>query len=843
MAQITYTGTAGNDLLDASALTAKDTAVMTAGAGQDTLIGSTGADRLTTDGDDFLSGGAGNDDFYVTLNDTLAAGAQAVIDGGTGTDRIAFTMTTAQASRAAVLAELSRLNDFLNITLRQDPTAHFVSSVLHLDMTGVEIALGRVGGGTSTVQQIVDGPTAVADAYAATEDTTLVVTAAKGLLANDGLGAGTLAAVAETRATATGGTVRIATDGSFTYLGGANANGTDSFTYTAIDSIGQTDTATVTVAVAAVNDAPTAVLLSAATVAENAAGAVIGTLSVTEVDVGDSASYLVTDDRFEVVGTTLKLKAGVALDYETTPSTTVMVIATDSGGLTKAQAFSIAVTNVNEAPTAPTLSSATVAENAVGAVIGTLSATDPDAGDGVTFSVSDARFAIDGTTLKLAAGVALDFEATPVLNLAVTATDQGGLTTTQVVTIAVTDVDEAPVLTSGTTASQAENATGTVYTVAATNQDAGTTLTYALSGADAALFAIDSATGSVHFKAAPDFEAPADTGADNTYDVTVTASNGRLSASQAVAISVTDVNEAPVITTAGQATVAENTTGTVYATAASDPDAGTVLAYSLGGPDAALFAIDSGTGAVSFKAAPNYEAPAGAKADNTYDVTVTASDGLLSATQAVTITVTNVNEAPGIGAPATTSVAENATGTVFTATGSDPDANTLLAFSLSGPDAAAFAINAQTGAVSFKDAPDFETPADAGHDNTYDLTVTASDGALAATQAVAITVTNVNEAPTAITLSAATVAENAPGAVIGTLSTNDPDAGETITYSVSDARFAIDGTTLKLAAGVALDFEATPALNLTVTATDHAGLATTAALTPRWWPARHGRWR
>ena len=84
MAQITYTGTAGNDLLDASALGAKDTAVMTAGAGQNTTIGGARADRLSSDGDGSLSGGAGNDVFCGTLSDTLAAGAKTTGVVGTG---------------------------------------------------------------------------------------------------------------------------------------------------------------------------------------------------------------------------------------------------------------------------------------------------------------------------------------------------------------------------------------------------------------------------------------------------------------------------------------------------------------------------------------------------------------------------------------------------------------------------------------------------------------------------------------------------------------------------------------------------------------------------------------
>ena len=90
-------------------------------------------------------------------------------------------------------------------------------------------------------------------------------------------------------------------------------------------------------------------------------------------------------------------------------------------------------------------------------------------------------------------------------------------------------------------ASVAENSTA-VTTVTATDPDAGATQTYSIvGGADAALFAIDATTGALSFVAAPDFEAPTDAGGDNVYDVTVQASDGTLTDSQAIAVSDTNV--------------------------------------------------------------------------------------------------------------------------------------------------------------------------------------------------------------------------------------------------------------------------------------------------------------
>ena len=308
----------------------------------------------------------------------------------------------------------------------------------------------------------------------------------------------------------------------------------------------------------------------------------------------------------------------------------------------------------------------------------------------------------------------------------------------------------SPTITSGATANFVENGTGVAYTATATDPDAGNILGYSISGTDAALFNINSITGAVTFKTTPNFEAPSDSGANNVYNLNVTVSDGSLTATKAVAITVTNVNEVPTLTSGATASLAENGTGIAYTVTATDPDAGATLTYSISGTDAALFNINSSTGAITFKTAPNFEVPSDSGANNVYDLTVAASDGSLSATKAVAITVTNVNEfAPTITSGATASFAENGTGTAYTVTATDPDAGTALSYSISGTDVALFNINSSTGAITFKTTPNFETPADNGANNVYNLNVTVSDGSLTATKAVAITVTNVNEfAPT-----------------------------------------------------------------------------------------------
>ena len=77
--------------------------------------------------------------------------------------------------------------------------------------------------------------------------------------------------------------------------------------------------------------------------AENAEGAVVGELTVTDPDAGDVHRFAVDDDRFEVVDGALKLKAGEALDAEAEPEVELTVTATDGGGLTYDQGFKLTV--------------------------------------------------------------------------------------------------------------------------------------------------------------------------------------------------------------------------------------------------------------------------------------------------------------------------------------------------------------------------------------------------------------------------------------------------------------------------------------------------------------------
>ncbi len=252
---------------------------------------------------------------------------------------------------------------------------------------------------------------------------------------------------------------------------------------------------------------------------------------------------------------------------------------------------------------------------------------------------------------------------------------------------------------------------------------------------------------------------------------------------------------------------------------------------------------------LTFLAAPDYENPTDADADNVYDVTVQVSDGAGGTdSQAVAVTVAPVNDnnpvitSNGGGATASVGTAENSTAvTTVTATDSDLPAQTLTYSITGGADAAKFAINGSTGELTFLVAPDSESPADVDADNVYEVIVQVADGAGGGdTQTLSIAVADLDEfdvGPVTDSNAAAnTVAENAGlGTTVGlTGLAGDADATATISYSLDDnagGRFAIDGTTGLVAVNGVLDYETATSHSVTIRATSSDGSYSTQSFT------------
>ena len=243
---------------------------------------------------------------------------------------------------------------------------------------------------------------------------------------------------------------------------------------------------------------PSDISLSAATVAENAAqGTDVGTLSTSDVDAGDTFTYSITAQdvsaAFQISGDKLQVGTGT-LDFESTPSVSVTVRSTDSGGLTFDKAFTVTLTDVNEAPSDISLSAATVAENAAqGTDLGTLSTTDVDAGDTFTYSITAqdvaAAFQISGDKLQVGTG-ALDFESTPSVSVTVRSTDSGGLTFDKAFTVTLTNVNEAPtnIAFSATSVGSLAKEGALVGSLSTVDEDTDDSFTYTMATAPANVF-------------------------------------------------------------------------------------------------------------------------------------------------------------------------------------------------------------------------------------------------------------------------------------------------------------------------------------------------------------------
>ena len=247
-------------------------------------------------------------------------------------------------------------------------------------------------------------------------------------------------------------------------------------------------------------------------VAEDAAvGDAVGTVSATDQDEDDTLSYAITagnaDGKFAIDDETGAITIAADLDHETTDRYSLTVEADDGSGGTAAVTVTVTVTDVAEAPAFDEAGfSFEIAEDAaVNDAVGTVSATDPDEDDEVSYAITagnaDGKFAIDDGTGAITIAADLDHETTDEYTLTVEADDGSGGTAAVTVMVTVTDIAEAPSFDeagySFEVAADAATASS-VGTVSATDPDADDTLTYSITSGNAGRkFSIGSSTGEV----------------------------------------------------------------------------------------------------------------------------------------------------------------------------------------------------------------------------------------------------------------------------------------------------------------------------------------------------------
>jgi Ca2+-binding RTX toxin-like protein len=349
-------------------------------------------------------------------------------------------------------------------------------------------------------------------------------------------------------------------------------------------------------------------------------------------------------------------------------------------------------------------------------------------------------------------------------------------------------VNTAPVITSGNTFSIPENTTA-VTTETATDAE-GQQLTWSLiSGGDAALFTINSTSGALSFTTAPDYENPGDSDHNNIYDLTVQVSDGSLASTQAIAVTVTNVDETTggagndVLTGSSGDDVFTGNGGADTMTGnggndtfrylaetdsqpnanwqvpptASDPRTWDVITdFAHGADKIDLSALAGASNLIFTGTTPGSHAVwyassgtstfiyASTSGDAAPELMIELANTSGLAPSAADFLGVSPDTAPVITSGNAVSIPENTTA-VTTETATDAEGQQLTWSLISGGDAALFTINSTSGALSFTTAPDYENPGDSDHNNVYDLTVQVSDGSLASTQAIAVTVTNVDE--------------------------------------------------------------------------------------------------
>jgi VCBS repeat-containing protein len=517
----------------------------------------------------------------------------------------------------------------------------------------------------------------------------------------------------------------------FTYTPNANFNGADSFVVTVTDKAGDTATQTVTVNVAAVNDAPVAV-------ADAEVSVVVGNAVLIDVVANDT----------DVEGSAVTLTG--------TPSATQGVVSISGGKLS----YIAPVNYTGPVTIAYTITDGTAMVAASQSVVvsqPTITAAAASVNEGATavFNVKGAPNTVYTVALAGSAAVGVDHNGSALQNVTTNASGIGVLTlavtndklteTTESIIASLmgyntpsasinvidTSVNNVAPVFAATAAQTTAEDTSVSFVVAASDANAEDTVSYAVTSATNGSATINPTTGAVSFTPAANF--------NGTATVVVSATDGAATTSQTVSIAVTPVNDAPTVAATQTVAGTEDTAATVTVVGA-DVDAGDVLSYKAG--TAGNGTVTGGTGGV-FTYTPN----ANFNGADSFVVTVTDKAGD-TATQTVTVNVAAVNDAPVITSGGTGSVNENAAvaTVIYTASATDVDAADTLLFSIKAGvgDAGSVGINPNTGAVTLNSSANFEIK------STYSFTVVATDaGGLMAEKSVTVAVGNVNDAPVA----------------------------------------------------------------------------------------------
>ena len=541
------------------------------------------------------------------------------------------------------------------------------------------------------------------------------------------------------------------------------------------------------------------------------------------------------------------------LDFESTPSYTLTVVATDGGNLTGNAVVMVTVIDVNdETPTLSPDQTGTISEDAsTPRVVANFNASG-EMGEVLQFQLSgdqNGEFVIDTNSGQVSLVQSLDYESRQQYVLTVSVTD-GQFSTSSALTITVTDVnDNTPIIDPAGpfTITEERPANSLVGSVTASDQDSGSNaqLSFQITQQPLNLFMIvPDGSNAVQIRTANvldrevlvqmNYFVPPNSQSDIVIEVS-DSGNPSLTSIVTVAIRLEDINDnAPtLINPATEVNIPESSNiGTpITKIAANDSDIGANARISYSLMSSSTFTIDSSTGDITLASSLDYEM------STEHIITVTASnpDGLTSTAHDITILVIDENDNSPVFMmnPYTASVAENSSVgiPVITVQADDADSGILgeVEYSItSGNINDVFSINSTSGEITVGGDLDRELF------NEYTLTITASNPGMLSrmsTTRVEITITDINDnAPLfgqfRYTLS---IREDASLTSILTVVVTDADEPGnvnsqfdiTISSGNENNLFAISSPNGVLSLSSSLDFEIQSSHELTLTATDH----------------------
>ena len=566
-------------------------------------------------------------------------------------------------------------------------------------------------------------------------------------------------------------------------------------------STGYWEAATAACSIPIPNEAPSNLVLSTSSVLENVpVNTAVGTFIVTDRNIDQTHTFTLTNsagNRFRINNNNLVVNG--QLNYEAARSYTVTVRVTDNGSPQMSAQFSLTVSIVdeNEPPSSVTITSNTVAENAaINTVIGSFQATDPDAGQTVSYDLlttGGGKFEMNSNAqLYVASGLNYEAQSQFMLSVRVTDSASPSLSTISTITIMVQDRNDAPTSISPVFLIFEENPTNgqTLTTFGVVDDDQNSNYVVTLSPSYGLV--VNSLRLTVSDSSLLNYEAY------STHRVitTMTLTDGPFSLTRQLTLQLADTNEAPTGITLSSTSVHEHSSiNTVIGSlAATDPDLNDTHVFTLlSGLQGNLVRIDRTSLIVN--------ADIDHETYSSFSIMVRVADkGELTFTQTLTISVVNENEAPrnfmftansmymcSPSQPNYACVPENIRPPrsigQFTAT--DPDGDTI-----------AFTLRDFIGLSSYFSIDQSSNPPQlmlSGNTLDYETSVYGSQLVISieiadafghsSVHSIIVQILNINDAPTNVTLSNTIISEGSEiGQIIGSLDAMDEDEGDILTF-------------------------------------------------------------